>query len=155
MKAIKILILFLALGACSSKQNAGPGPEAASDLDTERKALGTMLLEQQKAWNRGDLEAFMQGYWHSDSMQFITKGGTRKGWDSTLAGYKRGYPDKEKMGTLDFTIQEISFLDTPSYTGHIRGLWKLFRKADTPSGHFSLITRRINGAHKIIIDHTW
>jgi hypothetical protein len=157
MRTTSILLLLLALAACSNSitmKRDGSGHDV-TDVPGERKALGAMLLAQQKAWNRGDLEGFMQGYWHSDSMQFITAKGTRKGWDSTLASYRRGYPDKEKLGRLDFTIQEISFLDTPSYTGHIRGLWRLFRKSDTPSGHFSLITRKINGSHKIVIDHTW
>ncbi len=151
-------LLLLFLPACGPREinyEAMRDTAMVLRIPAERMELGKMILDQQKAWNRGDLDGFMQGYWHSDSMQFITAKGTRKGWDSTLASYKRGYPDKAKMGTLDFTLQEIGFLDTPSLTGHIRGLWKLYRKADTPSGHFSLITRKINGYHRIVIDHTW
>jgi len=59
------------------------------------------------------------------------------------------------MGQLYFDIDTIELLDNAAEIGHVNGRWKLILVKDTPAGHFSLITRRISGKHKIIIDHTW
>ena len=82
---IKCLLLLLFLQACGPREinyEAMRDTALVLRIPAERMALGKMILDQQKAWNRGDLDGFMQGYWHSDSMQFITAKGTRKGWDT-------------------------------------------------------------------------
>lgn len=115
-----------------------------------------MLVAQQSAWNKGDKEGFMQGYWHHDSMQFISRKGTRYGWLNTLNAYKKNYPDREKMGTLSFNLENIRFLDTASLLAQVTGNWRIDYPADTALfGYFSLITKKISNHHKIIIDHTW
>ena len=114
-----------------------------------------LLILQQEAWNAGNIEEFMEGYHRDSSMQFIGAKGVRYGWLATLNAYKKHYPDKASMGQLSFDIDTIEMLDQSGEIGHVNGRWKLIRTQDTPSGHFSLITRKISGKHKIIIDHTW
>jgi hypothetical protein len=121
----------------------------------EKHELASILFKQQQAWNTGNLEEFMEGYSRDSNMQFITSKGVRKGWQKTLDAYKKNYNSKEKMGYLEFNLSNIEFLDMEGNVGHINGTWKLIRKADTPSGHFSLITKREKFGHKIFIDHTW
>jgi len=119
------------------------------------KDIRELLLTQQNAWNQGNIEKFMAGYHRDSGMQFIGAKGVRYGWQATLDAYKNHYPDKGAMGQLYFDIDTIELLDNAAEIGHVNGRWKLIRAKDTPAGHFSLITRRISGKHKIIIDHTW
>ena len=76
----------------------------------DENTIRNMLHHQTEAWNRGDLEAFMQPYWQSDSLMFVGKGGVTWGWKNTLEHYRKGYPDKEAMGKLFFDIVKIQKL---------------------------------------------
>jgi hypothetical protein len=138
------LFLVACFWACS-------GNESKQTANVIRELLAT----QQKAWNDGNIEKFMEGYHQDSCMQFIGAKGVRYGWLATLNAYKNHYPDKAAMGQLYFDIDTIELLDNAEEIGHVNGRWKLIRAKDTPAGHFSLITRRISGKHKIIIDHTW
>ena len=71
------------------------------------EAIENTLAAQQIAWNKGDLDSFMQYYWKSDSLLFLGKSGPTHGWQNTLNNYKKGYPDKATMGSLDFKILKI------------------------------------------------
>ena len=76
--------------------------QLSSAQDADESAVRDLLSSQIRAWNAGDIDRFMSGYWKSDSLMFIGKTGVTYGYDSTLAHYKRSYPDKESMGTLFF-----------------------------------------------------
>ena len=139
MKSL-LLLLFLTVTAVAGAQSKN------------EKAIRTLLHTQTGAWNRGDLEGFMQTYWQSDSLLFIGKSGVTRGWQKTLDNYKRGYPDKAAMGTLSFDIIQVKKLSRKYY--HVTGKWMLQRAADAPSGHYTLLLRKINGAWKIVSDHS-
>lgn len=110
-------------------------------------------LEAQKiAWNSGDLETYMQHYWHSDSLMFIGKTGVTYGWQNTLANYKKGYPDKDAMGALEFDILQLKQLDA-NYISMV-GKWKLTKTAGNVSGHFSLLWKKIKDKWVIVMDHS-
>jgi hypothetical protein len=141
-----IFIGLAAISACNKSQKQ----------NTDYTQLAQILFKQQQAWNSGNLEEFMAYYSRDTGMQFITKRGVRKGWKATLDGYKKTYKgSKDSMGRLDFKINKMEFLDENENVGHINGRWYLYRHTDTPQGHFSLITRREQGQHRIFIDHTW
>lgn len=110
------------------------------------------MEDQETAWNRGDLEGFMQGYWKSDSLRFIGKRGITYGWQSTLDNYKKGYPDTEAMGKLVFT--NLSMEMTGDSTAYVIGKWELYRSADTLTGHYSLLWKCMSGRWLIIADHS-
>lgn len=119
-----------------------------------REAILKVLSDQAIAWNNGDIEGYMQGYWQSDSLMFIGKRGITKGWKNTLDNYKKSYPDKATMGTLTFNIVEVELLN--EVTAHVIGKWELQRNEDKGnlSGHFTLIVKKINQSWVIISDHT-
>lgn len=144
MNRFIVLGVMLSIWAC--------GGSSRQEISTEIRQL---LISQQKAWNAGNIEEFMEGYHRDSGMQFIGARGVRYGWLATLNAYKKNYPDKSSMGQLSFDIDTIEILDKSGEIAHINGRWKLIRMHDTPAGHFSLITRKISGKHKIIIDHTW
>lgn len=123
-----------------------------SALAQDRQAILNVMSAQQHAWNRGDLNAFMQGYWKSDSLMFVGKKGPNYGWQTTLDHYKKGYPDKSAMGQLSFGIKKVEVLDKTN--AFVFGSWQVKRTKDVLSGYFTLWFRKINGQWKIVVDHT-
>jgi len=127
-------------------------PSIAHTQSKSEKAIRAAMAAQEVAWNTGDLPGFMEGYWKSDRLCFIGSRGLTYGWEETLSNYQKGYPTKEAMGTLSFTILSVQLLSKKS--AYVVGKWKLDRQKDTPSGHFSLLWRKINGKWYIVSDHS-
>jgi ketosteroid isomerase-like protein len=117
-----------------------------------RSEIGAVLKMQQEAWNRGDIDAFMNGYWRSDQTVFVTGDEVTRGWQKVLNRYKKKYSDRAKMGTLTFSEIEITPLSADAAV--VLGRWELQRAADHPHGHFTLIFRRFSKDWKIVHDHT-
>ena len=111
-----------------------------------------LLAKQNAAWNRGDVESFMVGYWENDSLMFIGRSGITYGYKNTLANYKKNYPDTTAMGKLTFTLIHLKRL-SPEYF-HVTGKYYLTRTIGDASGHFTLVFRKINGRWVIISDHS-
>ena len=118
----------------------------------DEQAVRAVMYQQVTAWNNGDIESFMQTYLKSDSIMFIGSKGITYGWDSTLAHYKRGYPDKAAMGKLTFELKELKPLSPEYY--FVVGKFILERDKGNLSGHFDLLFRKVNGKWYIINDHT-
>jgi len=118
----------------------------------DKEAIAKVLDDQRQAWNRGDIDGFMQGYWKSDSLVFVGKGAPLYGWQSTIERYKGSYPDKAVMGQLTFDIMQVKVLD--GHNAFVLGAWHLKREKDAPGGYFTLWFRKINGEWKIVCDHT-
>ncbi|WP_065204484.1 YybH family protein [Shewanella woodyi] len=114
--------------------------------------IAQVLKAQEAAWNRGDLDAYMQGYWNNEKMRFVSGDKFRYGWEETLAAYKRNYPDKATLGTLKFTIKEIKMLS--NYGAMVVGRWQLTRAKDKPGGVFTLLVEKIDDRWVITHDHT-
>lgn len=115
-------------------------------------AIRQLLHEQTLAWNRGDLEGFMQGYWKNDSLMFIGQSGVTYGWHNTLNNYRKNYPDTAAMGKLLFDIIKVEKLSKKYY--QVVGKWLLKRSIGNLSGHYTLLLRKINGKWAIIADHS-
>ena len=118
----------------------------------DEKEVRGILSRQNAAWNRGDIDAFMIGYWNNDSLMFIGKSGITYGYKNTLANYKKNYPDTMVMGKLTFTLIHLKQL-SPQYF-HVTGKYHLTRTIGDASGHFTLMFRKINGRWVIISDHS-
>jgi ketosteroid isomerase-like protein len=110
------------------------------------------LENQNAAWNRGDIDGFMKGYWENDSLMFIGKSGVTYGWANTLKNYKKNYPDTATMGKLTFTLIQVKKLSEEYY--HVTGKWFLKRSVGDIGGHYTLLFRKINGRWVIISDHS-
>ncbi len=115
-------------------------------------AIRKILDEQTNAWNRGDIDNFMKGYWENDSLMFIGKSGVTYGWTNTLNNYKKGYPDTAAMGKLIFNLLQVKKLSKEYY--HITGKWHLKRSIGDVGGHYTLVFRKINGRWVIVSDHS-
>lgn len=123
---------------------------AAAQMDSSA-AIRKVMDDQAAAWNRGDIDAFMDGYWMSDKLVFVSSNVTR-GWQPTLERYKKNYDSRAKMGTLTFSDLEITVLSKDAAV--VLGSWSLAREKDNPHGKFTLIFRRFKDGWKIVHDHT-
>ena len=121
------------------------------DEVAEQRAIRSILDAQQVAWNNGNIEEFMQGYWKSDSLRFIGNGITA-GWQATLDRYHRSYPDRAAMGELKFEFYRFFFIDPQSCL--VTGRYRLKRDADEPTGMFTLLIKKIESRWLIVYDHT-
>lgn len=111
-----------------------------------------VLTNQEAAWNKGDLETYMQGYWQSDSLMFVGKNGVTYGWQQTLENYKKNYPDTAAMGKLSFEFIEVKRLSVIYF--FVVGKWHLERSIGNVGGSFTLLFRKIKNKWVIIRDHS-
>ena len=118
----------------------------------DEAAIRQLLEKQNAAWNRGDIDTFMQGYWNNDSLKFVGKSGITYGYKKTLEGYKRGYPDTATMGKLEFTLMHVERLSPEYY--QVVGKWHLKRSIGDVGGYYTLLFRKIKGTWMIVCDHT-
>jgi len=114
--------------------------------------IRTVLQAQQDAWNRGDIDGFMNGYARSASTVFISEDTIRRGWETVRDRYKEKYSDRSRMGTLTFSDLEITPLAADSAVAS--GRWNLKRESDQPHGRFTLILKRLPEGWRIVHDHT-
>src|SRR5919206_5030503 len=131
MKRTHLFVVVLVLLLC-----VAAGAQEKRDAKAEA-AIRAVLDAQAAAWNRGDIEGYMDGYARSDSIVFVSGDSVTRGWQATLERYKKGYDTREKMGTLEFSDLEIKVLGKD--VGVVHGRWQLARAADKPHGRFTLI----------------
>lgn len=122
---------------------------AAAEVDTEIRAV---IQAQQEAWNRGDIDAFMNGYARSEQTLFVSGDEVTRGWQTVHHRYKTKYSDRDKMGTLAFS--ELEFRPLSDDAAVVVGRWELKRKIDNPHGRFTLIFRKTADGWRIVQDHT-
>jgi ketosteroid isomerase-like protein len=116
------------------------------------KAIQAVLDAECAAWNRGDIEGFMDGYERSEKTVFVGGDSVTRGWQTVLDRYKRNYDSREKMGTLTFSDLEITPIGNDSALVLMR--WHLQRAKDEPHGRSTLIMRRTKQGWKIVHDHS-
>ena len=126
---------------------------AASDQrESDRAAITNILETQQRNWNTGNVDAFLEGYWHSPELTFSGTGGIARGWNGVQARYQKHYPDRAAMGLLDFSALEFHFLGKDAAL--VLGQWHLARAQGDIGGVFSLVWQRFPEGWRIIHDHT-
>ena len=114
--------------------------------------IQSVLTAQQDAWNRGDIDAFMNGYARSASTVFVSEDEVRRGWETVRERYRVKYSDRAKMGTLSFSDIEVAMLSPDAAV--VLGRWRLKRANDEPHGRFTLIFKRLPEGWRIVHDHT-
>lgn len=122
--------------------------------DAVRTAIRKVLDDQQTAWNRQDLEAFMAGYWDSPELTFFPGAYESKGWQAALDRYKKNYQGAgHEMGNLEFANLRIEMLGPEA--AFVRGEFHLtMSDGKTPHGLFTLVFRKLPEGWKIIHDHS-
>jgi beta-aspartyl-peptidase (threonine type) len=141
-------MLILVLGtACAAMPEPEPAPDAVKDV----RAVVTAQID---AWNRGDLEGYMAGYWKSPDLVFFSNGTETRGWQPTLDRYRARYQaEGRRMGTLDFPRLDIVTLGPDA--AMVRGRWHLKMPDGTESsGMTSVIFRKLPEGWRIVHDHS-
>ena len=137
-----ICYILIAVLACAA-------PEQTSTSVAE---IQSVLTAQQDAWNRGDIDAFMNGYARSASTVFVSQDEVSRGWQTVRDRYRVKYSDRTKMGTLSFSEIEVTMLSPDAAV--MLGRWRLKRANDEPRGRFTLIFKRLPEGWRIVHDHT-
>ena len=139
-------IFFLCVVNCSEKK------QASEFTPEDKSAILKTLHDQEIAWNEGSPEEFMEGYWESDSMQFVGKTAINYGWQTTLDNYKLKYPDTVAMGKLRFEILKVNPVSPDA--AWLTGRFFLKRSIGDLSGIFTIVFRKIGGKWVVVYDHT-
>jgi len=145
-----VVVLLLAIIASAWGQAAAqtrPRPRAKSE-----SAIRAVLEAQRDAWNRGDIEGYMDGYARSAKTEFVGGDSISRGWQTVLDRYKKKYDTREKMGTLTFSEVEVTVLSTDAAL--VLGRWRLKRASDEPNGTFTLLFRKTKVGWRIVHDHS-
>ena len=143
-----LVTIVLLVAPAAQARRAHPSNNRSED----RSAITAVLKKQQEAWNQGDVDTFLQGYWRSPELTFSGSGGIARGWDGVLARYKEHYPNREAMGQLEFSGLEIRFLGKNAAL--VLGHWNLTRQKGDVGGVFSLVFEYFPEGWRIIHDHT-
>lgn len=148
------VVLYVTSGPVSDTSGASNTFTESENATRQQAAqqIRDTLARQDAAWNRGDIDAFMQDYLKTDDLRFASDGTIRRGWDATLERYHTRYPDRATMGQLSFTDLEIDVLSPTDAL--VFGRWKLERETDTPGGLFTLHMKYVEGRWVIASDHT-
>ena len=163
MNSMKLSVLAFCLGIVFYTVSLPAQPSAANGKDgltkvSKREAkrlreVRAVLDTQVASWNRGDLDGFMQTYWHSPELTFNSGTNQTTGWDATFERYKKRYQSEGKeMGTL--RLDELNVLMLGRDAALVRGRWRLTLRESSPGGLFTLILRRFPEGWRIIHDHT-
>src|SRR6266446_479342 len=141
---------WIAITSCTFMAMAAfAAPEQTANALTQ---IRSVLQAQQDAWNRGDIDGFMNGYARSGSTIFISEDTVRRGWETVHERYREKYSDRAKMGNLTFSEIQVTPLSPDSAV--VIGRWKLQRAKDRPHGLFTLIFKRLPEGWRIVLDHT-
>jgi len=146
------LVMTGMLGACTVNLNVNDN-QLLGTSETEEDRIVSVLDAQEAAWNRGDIDGYMQSYWQSPDLRFASGGTVVRGWQATRDRYHARYSNRDLMGQLSTTDLEVSLFGLGD-DAVAHGGWALERAGDHPSGLFTLILRKIDGEWKIISDTT-
>jgi ketosteroid isomerase-like protein len=122
------------------------------DQSTAAAQIRAVLRAQQDAWNRGDIDGFMNGYARAKSTIFVSEDSVRRGWEMVRDRYKKKYAARAKMGVLTFSDLEVTPFSSDAAV--VLGRWHLKRAQDQPHGRFTLIFRKTTDGWRIVHDHT-
>jgi ketosteroid isomerase-like protein len=150
LRQLAIVVLFLAsvpsvLGQPAAQTKSRRGAKSES-------SIRSVLEAQREAWNRGDIEGYMDGYARSAKTEFVGGDSISRGWQTVLDRYKKKYDTREKMGTLTFSEVQVTILSKDAAL--VLGRWRLKRVADEPNGTFTLLFRKTKAGWRIVHDHS-
>ena len=134
------MIVIVALFASLKSGALHGATEIAQGRSKDEAEIRAVMSAQTAAWNRGDIDGFMNGYARSRATEFISGDKLTRGWQTVRDRYKKKYDSRGKMGTLTFSELKITLLSGD--TALVIGRWKLVRKGDKPHGRFTVLSRR-------------
>src|SRR6266699_6127875 len=150
--SLKLAAAVLVVGAITFLAQAASSAQSNKSDATSEAAIRAVLDAQRDAWNRGNIEGYMDGYDRSPNTEFVGGDNISRGWQTVLDRYKKNYNSREKMGTLTFSELEITVLSKDAAL--VLGRWRLKRANDEPHGTFTLVFRKRKAGWRIVHDHS-
>jgi ketosteroid isomerase-like protein len=144
MRPLPFPVIIVSLGAILAT--------SISAQAADGNPVRAVLDDEVAAWNRGDIDGFMQAYARSPNTTFVSGDEVTRGWQTVRNRYAKKYDSREKMGTLTFSEVEITFPGDDVAVA--LGSWSLQRKNDRPHGKFTLLFRHFPQGWRIVLDHT-
>ncbi|MBX3159475.1 MAG: nuclear transport factor 2 family protein [Deltaproteobacteria bacterium] len=142
--ALVATVAAVAAWGCAARAHFAPADGAA---------IRRVLDAQVAAWNRGDLDAYMDGYARTDDLVFTSGGNVRLGWQVAFDHYRKRYAeDRAAMGTLRFEITRVDPVGADAAV--VLGTWVLTGSPADGRGVFSLVLARRPEGWRVIHDHT-
>jgi ketosteroid isomerase-like protein len=153
-RSSSLVLSLVALSFVASAMSSCAQQPSTSDRSNaeDAAAIRAVLEAQAAAWNRGDIDGYMDGYERGDQTTFVSGDNLTRGWQTVLDRYKKSYDMRDKMGTLAFSDLDIKPL-SPFYAA-VTGRWQLTRAADAPHGRFTLVFRKTAAGWRIVMDTT-
>ena len=149
------LLRAWALAAAAALSVLAAGPLCAQDKPADAPVVAeirAVLEAQAEAWNRGDVDGYMNGYARGEATEFVSGDTLTRGWQTVRDRYAKKYDSREKMGRLSFSDLKIQPLGSDA--AFVTGRWELVRKEDKPHGRFTLLMRRLPDGWRVVHDHT-
>ena len=151
-----VLVLFsLVLTPALHAQAPEKPKDQLRTLSRDELDMIKVLNSQERAWNKADIEAYLNGYKNSPDLLFVADGKVTRGFDQLLADYKRNYPTKEAMGVLTFSELEPHVMGEKF--GVVLGKYRVERSkkmGGIAEGMFSLVFEKTDDGWKIVMAHT-
>lgn len=149
---VRVVILHFLLVTSGSSWGQFSAQTKTPHYAKAETAIRAVLDAQRDAWNRGDLESYMDGYDRSPHTEFVGGNTITRGWQTVFDRYKKNYNSREKMGVLTFSDVEITLLSKSAAL--VLGRWHLKRATDEPHGTFTLLFRKTKAGWRIVHDHS-
>lgn len=144
--ASQILMVGCATQPSATKQSA-----TDNEISESKAAVRSLLQSQADAWNRGDLDGFLQAYSGSPDLMFFSNGRTFRGRAQIEAVMRERY--RRGMGRLWFGEPHFAFV-TPDAAA-IFGEWRVqLPDGQERSGLGTAVIRKTNGDWRIVHDHS-
>ncbi len=149
-KGLRCAIAAVAIGlsGCAATERAGVSRDVAAHADRDEAAIRAVLSAQVDAWNRGDVDGFMRGYWRDEALRFAAGGEVVTGWRTVRDRYATAYADRAAMGELAFSDLDVRVITSDHAI--VYGAWALARETDRLSGLFALVFQKIAGDWRIV-----
>ena len=139
MKSKFLLVLVTSCLSIACSQQSKP----KFDAKVEEVAIRAVISAEQIAWNNGDIDAFMGGFWKSDSLQFISARGLSLGWEATRENYIKGFPERSSMGTVSYEILSLTPLAPNIFI--LTSRYEITQEVGKREGIFTAIFKKVNG----------
>ena len=127
-------------------------PSAVFAVGSDEVEIKAVLKAQAAAWNRGDIDAYMNGYARDQATEFVGGDTLTRGWQTVRDRYQKKYDTRGKMGVLTFSETKVTLLSPDAAL--VSGRWKLARQSDQPHGRFTLLFRKRPEGWRIVHDHS-
>lgn len=153
------LITFAISPAAISAPDAPPKVNAKKVSEQKpmskfSKEITALVAVQEKMWNKGDLDGFLDSYLRSKEVVYVVNGEAFRGYDAIRARYVKRYGEtKSSMGQLYLTELEIT--DMGDKHALCSGKFTVVHHRHVPIyGRFTLIFIKAKEGWKIIYDHS-